>query len=135
MRNASAVQIEPPGPYEGGHERRAPEALEALEGSERALRPQGSTLDWPMSWPAALYVGDTGFDCTVLDFSAAGAHVTMPDAPPASAEATLKFPFSVYLKGRIAWRRGGDLGLDFGPEAQRSARIVEDVLLNKAPSR
>lgn len=130
MRNATAARIETPLPEEAPCERRAPAHLEV---PESAGRRQGTGLHWPMSWPAVLYVGEAARPCTVQAFSAAAAHLTMADPPPAGAAVVLKFPFTVHLKGAVAWSREGDLGLDFDAAARRSARIVEEVLLNRDP--
>lgn len=139
MRNAAA-RIQSPAPDEARHARRVPappeapkvpEMPEALETPEAAGRRRGSTLHWPMSWPAVLYVGDAALECTVQAFSREGAHLTLAEPPPAGAEAVLKFPFTVHLKGEIAWSRERDLGLDFDVATRRSARIVEDLLLSQ----
>ena len=131
MRNATAARIELPLAEDASHARRAPAQLGAPEAPEAAARRLGSTLHWPMSWPAVLYVGDTALECTVQAFSTAGAHLTLAEPPPAGALAVLKFPFTVHLKGEVAWSREGDLGLDFDAAGRRSARIVEDLLLSQ----
>ena len=132
MRNANALQIVPEtDPAPAGHairERRAPALINDLG---PAPDQDGATLHWPVSWPAALYIGDTGADCTVHEFSALGAHVTMTEPPPVGARVSLKFPFTIYLLGRVAWRRGRDLGIAFDEDSRRSARIVEDVVLDR----
>ena len=135
MRNATAARIVSPILEDARPER--PERPERRapaqpEEPESAARRCGFTLHWPMSWPAVLYVGEAARQCTVQAFSAAAAHLTMADPPPAGTEAVLKFPFTVHLKGEVAWSREGDLGLDFDATAQPSARIVEDVLLNQS---
>jgi PilZ domain len=128
MRSAQAFQIEP-GPADAlGHDRRTPAFSEDLGPPSHQ---ESTPLRWPGSWPATLYADGCGAACRVQSFSALGAQIAMPDPPPVGAEVALKFPFTIYLKGRVAWSRGDDLGIDFDEDAQRSARIVEDVLLDK----
>ena len=128
MRSAHAFQIEPGSSDALGHDRRTPAFSEDLGPPSH---PESTSLRWPGSWPATLYAGESGAACRVQDFSALGARIDMPDPPPAGTEVALKFPFTIYLKGRVAWSRGDGLGIEFDEDAQRSARIVEDVLLDK----
>ncbi len=114
------------------HARRAPSVIEGLElAPGEADHVAEAELSWPVSWPATLYCGDLGATCTVRDFAPEAAHLTMTNPPPVGTRVTLKFPFTIYLHGQVAWCRGDDLGLAFDPETRRSARIVEDVLLDR----
>ena len=127
MRSAHAFQIDPSPADRVGHARRTPALPEDLEPHS----PQESApLHWPASWPAALYAGESGEACRVQFFSATGAQIAMRNPPPAGTMVSLKFPFTIYLKGRVAWSRGEELGIDFDEDTRRSARIVEEVLLD-----
>ena len=117
------------------HARRTPSVIEGLELASGAADLKDEVeFTWPVSWPATLYCGDLGATCTVRDFAPEAAHLTMSDPPPVGTHVTLKFPFTVYLHGQVAWCRGDDLGLAFDPDTRRSARIVEDVLLDRLES-
>jgi len=127
MRHAHAFQIEPSPADRSGHERRTPEFPKGLDPVSHR---EGAALHWPASWPAELYTGECCGSCQVQFFSAKGARVIVHDPPPAGTMVSLKFPFTIYLKGQVAWVRGEDLGIEFTESTQRSARIVEDVLLD-----
>ena len=125
MRNANAfaAPVEPLDRKQG--ERRAPEGLGFAGAAKTA------NLDWPRAWPAALYRGDAGTECTVQDFSASGARLRMLQPPPAGAQVALKFPFTIYLRGRVAWSRDDCVELEFDEDARRSARLVEEILVGR----
>ena len=127
MRSAHAFQIVPSPADRCGHDRRTPFDPKDLDPASHC---EGAPLHWPASWPATLYAGETGEACRVHFFSAVGAQITMPDPPPAGTMVSLKFPFTIYFKGRVAWNQGDDLYINFDEVAQRSARIVEDMLLD-----
>ncbi len=129
MPSARAYQFAPSPADCLGHDRRMPAFPHDLEPPPDR---EGDLLRWPASWPATLHAGDSGEACKVRLFSSVGARIVMRHPPPAGARVSLKFPFTIYLNGRVAWSRGEDLGIDFDEDAQRSARIVEEVLLDNA---
>ncbi len=128
MRSAHAFQPEPSPADRVEHDRRPPASLEDLGPPSPQ---EDAVLRWPASWAAAVYVGDSGAQCTVRTFSATGAKVSMQGPPPVGALVSLKFPFTVFLKGRVVWSQAEDLGIEFDEDTRRSARIVETVLLDK----
>ncbi len=70
-------------------------------------------LRWPVFWSAKLYTGERARNCLVVDFSPGGAKVRTPDGPPIGDNVALKFPTAIQLFGKVAWARGGLLGIEF----------------------
>ena len=128
MRNANAFAAHSKTLEQNQGERRAPARS---DGAGLAGAVKTANFDWPRAWPAALYRGDTGAECTVQEFSTNGARLRTLQAPPAGAQVALKFPFTVYLRGRVAWSRDDCLEVEFDEDARRSARLVEEVLLGR----
>lgn len=127
MRGVHAFQIEPIPSDCLERDRRIPAIPSGLDAPPQ---PQGASLQWPASWPARLYAGASGVACRVRDLSGTGARLVMRDPPQEGTRVSLKFPFTVYMKGRVVWCQGEDLGIDFDEDAKRSVRIIEDMLLD-----
>ena len=89
-------------------------------------------LRWPVFWPARLDSGEQARNCLVLDFSPGGAKVRSPDGPPIGDWVALKFPSAIQLFGKVAWTRGGILGIEFQEEARQYATMVEKALAVRA---
>ena len=89
-------------------------------------------LRWNISWPATLFHGEKVHDCSVLDFSEGGAQLSMARVPPVGSEILLKFPFTIFLKGQVVWRHEGYLGIAFDDSMRRSAKVVEEFLLERS---
>ena len=87
---------------------------------------------WQVSWPATLFHAGRVYDCDVLDFSQGGAQVNTDRVPAVGSEVLLKFPFTIFLKGRVIWRRGGNFGIGFDCAMRRSAKAVEEFLLERS---
>ena len=86
---------------------------------------------WHVSWPATLFHGAQVHSCSVHDFSEGGAQIEMARTPPVGSKVKLKFPFTVFLKGEVVWRRDGYFGIEFDRSVHRSARIVQEFLLER----
>ena len=89
-------------------------------------------LRWNISWPATLFHGEKVHDCSVLDFSEGGAQLSMGRIPPVGSDVLLKFPFTIFLKGQVVWRHEGYLGISFDDSMRRSAKVVEEFLLERS---
>lgn len=87
---------------------------------------------WRVSWPATLFYGEQVHNCSVHDFSEGGAQINMARIPPIGSKVQLKFPFTVFLKGEVVWRRDGYFGIEFDRSVHRSARVVQEFLLERS---
>ena len=73
-----------------------------------------------VSWRATLTVGDTPVSCAILDVATAGTKVALAD--PAAIQPGQEVLLTVDglgdFAGRVAWRRGDELGLQIlaGPD-------------------
>lgn len=85
-----------------------------------------------MSWPATVFHGEPVHDGSVLAFCEGGAQVGTARVPAAGSEILPKFPFTIFLKGRVAWRRDGYLGISFDDTMRRSAEVVEEFPLERS---
>ncbi len=124
-----------------------PEDLESCidtHSARRSGRPQSSVLispsgaerrrflRWPVFWMAGVDTGDCVSKCLVLDFSPGGAKLQSPEGPPVGERVALKFSDAVQLFGKVAWSRGGLLGIEFQDETRQCASLLEDNLANCA---
>ncbi len=74
------------------------------------------------------YVGEHGVDCQVLDISVGGAKVRLSEPVEPETQIRLKIETVGEFSGRVAWRNGATLGVEFHEELSELARIVEDIL-------
>ncbi len=74
------------------------------------------------------YVGERGVDCQVLDISVGGAKVRLSEPVEPETQIRLKIENVGEFSGRVAWRNGATLGIEFHEELSELARIVEDIL-------
>ena len=89
-------------------------------------------LRWPVFWMAGLDDGDCASKCLVLDFSPGGAKLQSPEGPPVGVPVALRFSDAVQLFGKVAWTRGGLLGIEFLDETRHCASLLEDKLAHRA---
>ncbi len=74
------------------------------------------------------YVGEKGVDCQILDISVGGAKVRLSEPVEPETQIRLKIEHIGEFSGRVAWRNGTTLGIEFHEELSELARIVEDIL-------
>lgn len=73
-------------------------------------------------------VGEQEVDCQVLDISVGGARVRLSQPVEPETLIQLKIDRIGEFAGRVAWRNGTTLGIEFHEELSEVARIVEDIL-------
>ncbi len=95
---------------------------------ERQKHPRHSTL-----CPGKLVSGDEEVDCEVLNVSVGGAMIRVAQPIETNSQVRVKILRVGEFTGRIAWRNGTTLGVEFQDELTELARLVEDVLSTEAP--
>ncbi len=78
--------------------------------------------------PGIFCIGDRELDCKVLDMSVGGAKVRLVEPVEVDTQIRLKIRRVGEFAGRVAWRNGTTLGIEFHDELREVARIVEDIL-------
>ena len=96
---------------------------------DRQRHPRHATLV-----PGKLVSGDAEVDCEVLNVSVGGAKVRIAEPIDTNAHVCVKIRRVGALIGRVAWRNGTTLGVEFQDEVTELARIVEDVLSSEVQS-
>ncbi len=96
---------------------------------DRQKYPRHSTL-----CPGKLVFGDEEVDCEVLNISVGGAKVRLAKPIETNASVCVKILRVGEFTGRVAWRDGTVLGIEFQDELTEFARIIEDVLSAESQS-
>ena len=78
--------------------------------------------------PGKLYTGGRIVDCEVINISVDGAKVRLAQEIEVASQARLRIEGIGEFTGRIAWRDGQFLGIEFPDELRDVARIVADIL-------
>ncbi len=95
-----------------------------------------SEIDWKerrvyarshVVWNGRLRSGRDEQDCVILDFSATGAMLRLPDLDPQRAYVTLATEHFGELRGRVVWQRENVVGLRFADRPQQVARALSEV--------
>ena len=81
-----------------------------------------------------LIFGGEEVDCAVLNVSVGGAKIRLDQPIETDAQVRVRIGRVGELTGRVAWRNGTTLGVEFLNELTELARIVEDVLSTEAES-
>lgn len=76
---------------------------------------------------AKLCIGDHMADCDVIDLSAGGAKVAVGERFPVNAEICLLID-DYQFHGKIAWRDGESLGLQFSEDPELVAPAIPEIL-------
>ena len=84
--------------------------------------------------PGKLISGDEEVDCDVLNISVSGAKVRLAKPVETNAVVCVKIQRVGEFTGRVVWREGTTLGVEFQDELTEFARIIEDVLSAEAQS-
>jgi hypothetical protein len=96
---------------------------------ERQKNPRHSTL-----CPGKLVSGDEEVDCEVLNVSVGGAKIRISQPIETNAHVRVRILRVGEFAGRVAWRNGTTMGVEFQDELTELARIVEDVLSTQTES-
>ncbi len=75
-----------------------------------------------------LVSGDKEVDCEVLNVSVGGAKIRISQPIETNAHVRIKIHRVGEFAGRVAWRNGTTLGIEFHDELTEFARLVEDIL-------
>ena len=102
---------------------------ELAKSVDRQKHPRHATL-----CPAKLVAGDEEVDCEVLNVSVGGAKIRMCQPVETNSHVRVKIGRLGEFTGRVAWRNGTTLGVEFQDEIAEMARIVEDILSAEADS-
>jgi hypothetical protein len=102
---------------------------ELAKSVDRQKHPRHATL-----CPAKLVSGDEEVDCEVLNVSVGGAKIRMCQPVETNSHVRVKLGRLGEFAGRVAWRNGTTLGVEFQDEIAEMARIVEDILSAEADS-
>ncbi len=78
--------------------------------------------------PGTFYTGDQAVDCEVLNISVGGAKIRLAESVEVASRARLRIARVGEFFGRVAWRDGAILGIDFQDQLRQTASIVEDIL-------
>ncbi len=89
---------------------------------------------YQMLCPGKFYTGGRVVDCDVLNISAGGAKIRLAQPVEAASQVGLRIDRVGEFSGRVAWRDGAILGIDFHDQLREIARIVEGIL-NESVSR
>jgi len=89
-------------------------------------------LRWPVFWSAMLDSEDGDRSCLVLDFSPGGAKVRSSLSLEVGERIALRFHDAIRLFGKVAWRRGAVLGIEFRKDLPRPARLLEQPPAERA---
>jgi len=98
--------------------------------ADRQRHPRHATLV-----PGKLVSGDEEVDCEVLNVSVGGAKLRIAEPIETNSHVRLKIGRVGEFNGRVAWRNGATLGVEFQDELTEWARIVEDVLSSEVQSK
>ncbi len=79
---------------------------------------------------AQLKADDSTQDCEILNISAGGAKVRVPEALAVGAEVSLVVEGHGAFAARIAWTDKGHMGLRFLGDRERASRLVWDLVEN-----
>jgi len=90
---------------------------------DRQKSPRHSTL-----CPGKLVSGDEEVDCEVLNVSVGGVKIRTSQPIETNAHVRVRILRVGEFAGRVAWRNGTTMGVEFQDELTELARIVEDVL-------
>jgi hypothetical protein len=100
----------------------AKKAKPGIDWKERRLYARSHVV-----WSGRLRVGADEQDCVILDFSATGAMVRLPDPDPQRANVTVSADHFGELRGRVVWQRDNVVGLRFAERPQQVARAVGET--------
>ncbi len=78
--------------------------------------------------PGKLYAGDRVGDCEVLNISVGGAKIRLAEPVEVASQVRLRIERVGEFSGRVAWRDGTILGIEFQHQLTQIARVVEDIL-------
>ncbi len=78
--------------------------------------------------PGTLVSGDEEVDCEVLNVSVGGVKIRTSQPIETNAHVRVRILRVGEFAGRVAWRNGTTMGVEFQDELTELARIVEDVL-------
>ncbi len=78
-------------------------------------------------WNGRLRSGADEQDCVILDFSATGAMLRLPDLDPQRAYVTVSADHFGELRGRVIWQRENVVGVRFADRPQQVARAVNEA--------
>ncbi len=78
--------------------------------------------------PGKFYTRGRVVDCDVLNISAGGVKIRLSQQVEAASQVRLRIDRVGEFSGRVAWRDGAILGIDFHDQLHEIARIVEDIL-------
>lgn len=81
-----------------------------------------------------LVSGDAEVDCEVLNVSVGGAKIRIAEPIDTNSHVCVKIRQVGEINGRVAWRNGTTLGVEFQDEVTELARIVEDILSSEVQS-
>ncbi len=90
---------------------------------DRQRHPRHSTM-----CPGELISGDRTVECTVLNISVGGAKLRLAESIETNSRVRLRINRVGEFTGRVAWRNGDTMGIEFQDDLTELARIVEDVL-------
>jgi hypothetical protein len=74
------------------------------------------------------YADDREVDCEILNISVGGAKVRLAEPVETDSEVRVRIDRVGEFAGRVAWRDGTTLGIEFHDELSELARIIEELL-------
>ena len=99
-----------------------------LESARPSILEQRRFRRCSVMWSACVFSGGRTLDAMVLNLSAGGARIRLPDAPVMDDRATVSIGRFGDFPGRLAWRAGNEFGLEFLDPPERVAARVGAVL-------
>ena len=106
--------------HRAGLERRF---LATEKGKTYRVHPRHQTI-----CPGKFYIGDQVIDCVVFNISVGGAKIHLTEPVDATSQARLWIERIGEFSGRVAWRNGATLGIEFHDQLHDIERIVQDML-------
>ena len=79
-------------------------------------------------WPGALTSGSVKRACSIRKLSAGGAILHCDHEVEVGERLELELMNGEHLAGRVAWRRGGEVGLSFDTQIDVFAIIAQDIV-------
>ena len=102
--------------------------LKSLERAEPSIMEQRRHRRCSVLWTACLFSGGRTMDAVVLNLSAGGARIRLPQAPAVEDRATVSIGRFGDFAGRLVWRDGNEIGLEFLDPPERVVDKVGDTL-------
>jgi len=104
------------------------ETIYSLSGDVPAADADDESGDDVALWPGALTSGSVRRACSIRKLSAGGAILHCDHDVEIGERLELELMNGEHLAGRVAWRRGGEVGLSFDSQIDVFAIIAQDIV-------